>query len=305
MSIHFKFGAIDDNTGLYIPLQLAERKKKYSCPECKGAVKYANGAIRLAYFAHKTLSGCKNYYTEHEGETFAHKEGKRVMKWVLNNRTCIINSLCKSCYENTPSVIPTGGIVQLEHRLNNTSIVDVSYIINDVTYIFEVLHTHETTTRPEPWYEITTSELANVNYNDDIINLRNNRAYECVKCAKSRIDAIEAHNLFIKKKEQEYAEKRRLLQEAENAKQLIKDELAKQRQEYFNNLFMTAQKITKEKFDEQKKEEDAWNARQMYLESLCKCGIQRKNICRCNKPKITTICGNEWCDGCNCWKCRC
>lgn len=50
---HFSMGAINKLTNEYEYPRIAEKGKKYMCPECKKDVNFCKGKIKQPYFAHK------------------------------------------------------------------------------------------------------------------------------------------------------------------------------------------------------------------------------------------------------------
>jgi hypothetical protein len=125
-------------------------------------------------------------------------------------------SCCKTRYDGDNCGGMEGGMeheihyeendkIIIEYRdINNKYIADVA-IINDnkVKYIFEIKHTHSTTTnvRPEPWFEITTQQIfeEDINNKKDITLtcIRNNKNRYCSNC-RILDEEIICHDFIIK-----------------------------------------------------------------------------------------------------------
>lgn len=99
-------------------------------------------------------------------------DAKHKLADLLQKRTSLSVAHCNECITGDSSdyfckkiIYHTDDQVIIEYRdPDNTYIADVA-VLNDgkVKYIFEVKHTHATTTttRPEPWYEFAADEILN------------------------------------------------------------------------------------------------------------------------------------------------
>lgn len=83
MTHHFSMGAINKLTNEYEYPKIAQKGKKYICPECKKDVNFCKGQIKQPYFAHKkTESPC--YYYDKPSESQIHKDAKHLLKTLLH-----------------------------------------------------------------------------------------------------------------------------------------------------------------------------------------------------------------------------
>ena len=182
-------GAINKQTGEYVYPKIANKKDEYVCPDCNKDLILCQGEIIRPYFRHKvdSVNPCNHY--SNPTETQIHKDGKMVMKSLLERKTPIsfIRNCC-SCKKNEEHEIPEmteSSKIELEYRFeyNGTKIADVVYIDNDdILCIFEICNTHKTCSenRPEPWFEIdaiTLIKLANDNSTSHI-------KIPCIRCEK-------------------------------------------------------------------------------------------------------------------------
>lgn len=180
-------GAINKQTGEYVYPKIANKKDEYVCPDCNKDLSLCQGEIIRPYFRHKvdSVNPCNHY--SNPTETQIHKDGKMVIKSLLERKTPIsfIRNCC-SCKKNEEYEIPEmteSSKIELEYRFeyNGTKIADVAYIDNaDILCIFEICNTHKTCreNRPEPWFEIdaeTLIKLANDNSTSHI-------KISCIRC---------------------------------------------------------------------------------------------------------------------------
>ncbi len=160
-------GAIDAENGAYIPPALASKDRVYICADCRARVVFRKGEVRIPHFAHWSGAGC-GYY-EHPSESQIHKDAKLRLTEILKNKKEI--NLGWSCgaercqaggHGDETFRCEEGDEVITEYRgPNGAWVADVAVLTDKkVKCIFEVRHTHKTTTsRPEPWYEIDAREI--------------------------------------------------------------------------------------------------------------------------------------------------
>lgn len=185
-------GAINKNTGNYVYPKIANKKDDYICPECNKELILCQGEVRVPYFRHKfDVNPCHHYTNPTESQI--HKDAKMLLKTLLEGKTPIqFERECSSCKKETDIILPEveqESIISLEHRFSyngSTKIADVAHLLNgEVKSIFEIMHTHKTSSenRPEPWVEIDASWLLNyVNTNEDSLKLKCIRGYKCEEC---------------------------------------------------------------------------------------------------------------------------
>jgi ssDNA-binding Zn-finger/Zn-ribbon topoisomerase 1 len=192
-------GAIDCLSGHYVTPSKAEKGRAYKCADCDQAVILRKGTVRKHHFAHKTVSKCE--YFEHPNESQQHKDAKLRLAQRLQEKdsNILIMGLCPNCgcersaVNMTPHTFKEGDEVVVEYRDPAGKYVADIAVLNEgkVRVIYEVKHTHQTTTdvRPEPWYEITTQDIftAEQDYSSKdtpyyISCKRNNKNRWCKKC---------------------------------------------------------------------------------------------------------------------------
>ena len=178
-----------DKEGVYSTPNAAAKGADYTCIDCGGRVMLRQGKVRRAHFAHYS-GACSCYSSPNESQL--HKDVKLKMAELLKHKRSIkVRRICKDC-NLTRSMHEiehlNGDSVQIEFRdPNNKFVADVA-VVNDgrIRYIFEIMHTHATTTqvRPEPWFEITVEEMFQHDLDADNIELLDNRDDACLGCRK-------------------------------------------------------------------------------------------------------------------------
>lgn len=211
MSNHLFMGAINKETNNYEPPIVANKKNKYKCPSCDRDVIFKNGKIKRPHYAHKkSVEPC--FYYDNPGETQIHKDAKRLMKTLLDNKNpicfyrvcdrcnhkdCIINFDENNYNECSKAVMEYGF-----NYNNSKKRADVALIENNnIKYIFEICCTSKTKeeNRPEPWFEIKAEELINnINSPSDEIEIQCIREYKCYSC--KNIEEINKNIYFNKMK---------------------------------------------------------------------------------------------------------
>jgi hypothetical protein len=193
----FILGALDSKTNKYVTPFTAEKGREYKCIDCEQKVIFRKGTIRKVHFAHYSPTNTCTYY-EHPNESQLHKDAKlKIAEWLKSKQKIEIYSSCPQC-----SVVPGSDEcdetsieykdrdeVIIEYRdPSNKYVADVALINGGkVRYIFEVKHTHATTTnvRPEPWYEFTTDRIMaaenELNDPDPLVNGDNTVTLTCVR----------------------------------------------------------------------------------------------------------------------------
>jgi hypothetical protein len=161
-------GAIDCLTQAYVQPVKAEKGREYKCADCNEKVVFRKGSVRKPHFAHMNTSNCQ--YFEHPNESQQHKDAKlKLAEWLKQQFKIQINNSCPKCtihpavYDDEEYKYDVGDSVVIEYRdPKHKYVADIAVLNNNkVKAIFEIKHTHETTTnvRPEPWYEITTDNI--------------------------------------------------------------------------------------------------------------------------------------------------
>ena len=242
MSHHFSMGAINKLINEYEYPRIAEKGKKYMCPECKKDVNFCKGQIKQPYFAHKkSESSC--YYYDKPSESQIHKDAKCLMKMMLTNKTQMeFYNICSECkdkvygccelfknhYENNMEAI-----IEYKFEYNNSKkSADVALIKeNNIVYIFEICYKNKTreSARPEPWVEIKAEDLIRDINNGSLLDDNGILHIECIRdsicneCEEERVKEIIRMKEWFKRLEQERKERERLDKEKEEARKEKKD----------------------------------------------------------------------------------
>jgi hypothetical protein len=198
-------GAINKNTDKYVYPKIANKKDDYICPHCNKDVFPRQGKLLRHHFAHKRTDNPCNYYNN-PGETQIHKDGKMLLKHLLETKIPLsFVRKCSSCQNDKIFEIPEINkrtSIQLEYRFEyneSVKIADIAYIDDKfIKYIFEICNTHKTCSenRPEPWFEIDAITLINM-VNDikitsfEIPCIRCEKCEECVYMENLRINDLD------------------------------------------------------------------------------------------------------------------
>jgi hypothetical protein len=254
MSKHFLMGAINKTTSNYEYPQIACKMNKYICPYCNNDVIFRKGKIKQPHFAHKKSTNPCGYYTK-PGESQIHKDGKLLMKTLLDNRRCInLYRICESCSYNKKNVF---NIRSEEYTDNMSAEKEFKFVFNEskksadvallenkeIKYIFEIHYTNKTLdeNRPEPWFEIKaetlihdTNTCKNVNEKGEI-TIECIRHYKCVSC-KYRED--EREKRLFKDREQQLERKELLLMGKDDIRTLeIERRVEIERRQFWDKQF--------------------------------------------------------------------
>jgi hypothetical protein len=217
-------GALQVDSTRYVQPSEADRSKDYECIECGKKVILKRGEIRVPHFAHhyntSGIAGRVCGYYEHPGESEYHNDSKHKLAELLRKRgnikirwkcsydgcsrgLCGINTAKRQALGDTGSTkfgttkvkYEVGDTVRIEYRdPGGQYVADVALLNgNTVRYIFEVKHSHSTTTtdRPEPWFEITTKCLLDLQFKQGhSIHLK------CVRETPNRNRICQVCNMF-------------------------------------------------------------------------------------------------------------
>ena len=207
-SNHLNFGALDRETLKYTSIVDARKGISYICPCCRNDVIVKQGDVKVKHFAHKAHSSC-DYYT-HPSESQQHQEAKLVLKHLLENRVKI--RIIKACRCEAEIVYPETFHIHdefsFEYPPGQKKRADVA-ILNgkhELLYIFEVFYKHKTLecNRPDPWFEIRTTELLNRNAQNQDITLHCNRNVNCRECEIKQQEQLQEMELIKIKTQARY-----------------------------------------------------------------------------------------------------
>jgi len=230
-------GAINTDTGLYEPPHAASGKK-YTCPECGHGVKWTCPHMRQgkhvnAFFSHLPGHACEFY--EHPSESLMHKEAKRQIAWLVNHgKILTFTSLCESCKTDDPIHTTTADNTALEEYsfdpTNRHLRADIGVINPDKTIalLIEILHTHSTEDRPEPWVEIRASHTIE-SISNGIFTFKCTRGdHQCAGCIEQEQKKLEEKKQLEEKRKLD-EEKKRI--EFEKEQQRKREQMEKDRLE--------------------------------------------------------------------------
>ena len=198
---HFDMGAIVRNTSDYVYPSEASKKCEYSCPKCKNPIIFRCGQKNKPHFAHKNKSSCSYY--EHPTESEIHREGKRLIKKLIDNKHKIIVQrkymCCREIQDdftlNTYEHITCQEEYSFKNQDNQTRYADVGLLEKgELKYIFEIFNTHKTDEKRQTnynWCEIDAFKFIDdtinkKNLNDDgVIIMKCIRNVKCRRCLLS------------------------------------------------------------------------------------------------------------------------
>lgn len=219
MSTHLSMGAINIETLKYEHPKTASKNNKYKCPSCDKPVTFKKGKIKKPHYSHNKSDNPCHYY-DRPNESQLHKEGKMVMKTLLDSNAIL--EFCRECNSCNKLSEPLIKINQddyndmtkavIEHKFQyNESLrsADVALVQNgNAKCIFEICYKNKTKEedRPEPWVEIDAEpfiKTVNSDENNDKLKLVCIRDYTCGICSDNeRYRYLILERLRIKKEEQ-------------------------------------------------------------------------------------------------------
>lgn len=208
-----KMGAINKETGEYISISDAIKKVDYECPECKKDVILRKGEKNRIHFAHKKECNCEYY--EKPSESQIHKDGKMLIKRLMEKNELEIYKKCEECDKEIKLNLPKyeeKNIIKLEHSFKyniyekeidingQLKIADIAHLDekNNIIWICEILNTHKTDeeARPEPWNEIDAKKLLKMNIKkDEKVSIKCCRKYICEKCYEKKYKEMDKMKL--------------------------------------------------------------------------------------------------------------
>ena len=198
------FGAFQKDTQQYVHPESADREKEFECMKCKRKVILRRGQINRAHFAHYKNKPACNFYTRPSESDHHKDAKYKLASMLREGRSILIHWPCSNLecgrigIDDFETAVPkragypnrnltvfdsvpvprlcTGTTVKCEQNLGDYVMVEYhdphgKYVAdvallngNTIKYIFEIRHSHATTTdcRPEPWFEISTDDFSNL-----------------------------------------------------------------------------------------------------------------------------------------------
>jgi hypothetical protein len=197
MSSDFRLGAYVKGTQTYIRPDIAEKKDEtgkkivWTCPVCNTDAELRKGAINVHHFAHKTKKSCS--YFERPGESDLHRAAKEEIKNRYETGLDFeVVKLCGSCRSSTNKALDTSTIKGVRKAviedpfdtINKRLHADLGlYTDEHLACIVEIVHTHKTEKRPEPWVELRAIDVLK-SVGTQHARLYCNRDYSCDACVK-------------------------------------------------------------------------------------------------------------------------
>ncbi len=170
-------GSFDKN-GRYVLASesVKDKTNNYKCIGCSKEMILCKGSIIKPYFRHKIDNVC---------ETDIHKHAKYRLWQLLNDKKDI--NIITSCNRCNSEIID-----RIKHNVNDKTMVEYRYddvhfadvcTLNEssIKCIYEIIVSHKTDSRPEPWYEIKGSEIL------DSISVENTSIIHSFHCTRNRI----------------------------------------------------------------------------------------------------------------------
>ena len=195
---HLYMGAVNKNTKEYTFPIHATKRDIYCCPSCNNDIVFKKGKIKTPHFAHKAHSTC--CYYSNPGESEIHKEGKRLMKKLLDNKeNILVYRKCKCCgeIEEVFNILKQDYTNEMICRLEfcfdyneNKRWADVALLNgDDVKFIFEICNTHKTSEERQTnyeWCEIDASTFINETMTQENLNEDNEIEIKCIRDIKCK-----------------------------------------------------------------------------------------------------------------------
>ena len=243
-------GAINTDTGQYEP-PYAASGKKYTCPECGHGVKWTcphtrQGKHVSAFYSHLPGHACEFY--EHPSESLMHKEAKRQIAWLVNHGEILtFTSTCKSCKTDDPIHTTIADNTALEEYsfdpTNRLLKADIGVINADKTtaLLIEILHTHPTEDRPEPWVEIRASHT--------IESISNGKfTFKCIRGDHQCAGCIEQEQKKLEEKKQLEEQRKR---DVENRRIEFEKEQQRKREQDEKDRLDQIERVKKQKEEDE------------------------------------------------------
>ena len=213
---HFYMGAVNKKTKEYVFPLHALKTDDYECPICKTDIIFKSGGIRRKHYSHKSKSNCSYYDNPSESEI--HKDGKRLIKKMLDDKQkLMIWRNCKCCGDDVEVlnlINYTDKMVCREEYIFQHNfkkrIADIVLLDNDnINFIFEIFKSNKTDeiNRPsDKWCEINANDLIIKTMEETNINDCGEIEIECVRnilCDECKIKHNIKYEAKQKKKQQE------------------------------------------------------------------------------------------------------
>ena len=206
------YGALEIKTNNFILPENANKETDYKCPSCKKKIVLRKGKVKKPHFAHlpstNIIDPCSHYsntsnLSEEEKDRHTHIEAQYRLKSILEKKEVLFfrnYSCCGEKWRKEFQMKHDKDVkIELEHRFNykgsvKSADIAILYSNNDLE-IIEIVNTHKTDAedRPEPWYEIESSDILKLGKEKEKIELKCIRSKKCNECKK--LDDLKIQNL--------------------------------------------------------------------------------------------------------------
>ena len=220
---HFYMGAVNKKTNEYVFPLHALKTDDYKCPICETDIIFKSGKKRRKHYSHKSKSNCSYYDNPSESEI--HKDGKRLIKKMLDDKEkLMIWRNCKCCGDDVEVLTLinyTDKMVCREEftfkHNSNKRIADVVLLDDDnINFIFEIFKTHRTDEINRP-----TDKWCEINADDLIINTMEETNRN--ECGEIEIECV--RDILCCECENKHKIKYEVKQKKEREQKLIDDEV--------------------------------------------------------------------------------
>jgi hypothetical protein len=203
-------GAIDQTNDEYSIPKYAIKSRQYKCPCCNEYLILKKGSKNRHHFAHFAQDNKCEFYDDNKKNKYIydrvnehnlHKQGKKVLKRMLEEKTIIVSRPCATmqCKTEIEFIIPIRKLnetinieytMKLENgRLIKPDVVKISET-NEILEIYEIFDSHRTEEENRlnmKWYEFQATEIIE-KYYDSSYNKYETVLLKCfrqiVKCSK-------------------------------------------------------------------------------------------------------------------------
>jgi len=223
-------GAIDQSNDEYSIPRYAIKSRQYKCPCCNEILILKKGTKNRHHFAHFAQDDKCQFYDETKknqydydrvNECNLHKQAKKVLKRMLEEKTLIVNRHCATMQCNTHIEfiikLKENETIEIEKPMNladgrliKPDVIKMSG--NEIVEIYEILDSHRTEEDNRMnlnWYEFKATEIidkyydASYNLFDTILLKCCRQTIKCSKCIKTEQDYLaRCEYILLKNKEE-------------------------------------------------------------------------------------------------------
>jgi hypothetical protein len=290
MPSDFRLGAYLKGTAIYVKPDIAEKKdengkkNEWTCPVCETRADLKKGDIKVHHFAHHVKKSCS--YFERPGESDLHKAAKEEIKNRYEGGAQFkVVRKCHSCHCRSKTILDTSLLNGMRRAINEDPYdptnkrlhSDVSlYHDGKLNCIVEIVHTHTTEQRPEPWVEIKAIDVIENTDTSGNITFYCKRQYTCSICEAKEKERL-AEQIRIRE-ERERKEKERLAEqirirreekrEREERKEMYRLEASRREQDRIRREEINRLEASRREQDRIRREQDRIRAKERHDEEM-------------------------------------